>query len=124
ATVICGQTAYDWNTMPMSRSCGGTRMPRSGSDTVLPSIETEPAAISSSPAMHLSVVLLPQPDGPRSETNSPSATSNETPSTTRLRPKTLVRLLTLMLKGQASCQTTTCVGRQPQHQRHDQKDDQ
>ena len=31
-----------------------------------------------SPATHLSSVVLPQPDGPTTQTNSPSSTTNET----------------------------------------------
>jgi len=38
---------------------------------------------SSSPAMHCSVVVLPQPEGPSSVKNSPSATSNDTWSSAR-----------------------------------------
>src|SRR5215471_8039317 len=47
--------------------------------------------------MHLSVVVLPHPDGPRSTTKSPLPTSRETLSTATLFPNFLNRLLTLTL---------------------------
>ena len=50
----------------MSRSFGGT------SFTTRSPIESVPALIDSSPAIMRSIVLLPQPDGPTSTTNSPS----------------------------------------------------
>ncbi len=45
-----------------------------------PSIRMVPAVGSSKPAMQRSSVVLPQPDGPSSEKNSPSRISAETPS--------------------------------------------
>src|SRR5262249_42731314 len=49
-----------------------------------PSREIEPSESVSNPAMQRSVVVLPQPLGPRSEKNSPSITSNDSgPTTTR-----------------------------------------
>src|SRR5918992_4269215 len=47
-----------------------------------PSTSTRPASGRSSPAMTLNSVDLPQPLGPITETNSPGATSNSTPSST------------------------------------------
>src|SRR5829696_7535885 len=76
-----GQTAYDWNTIPMLRRRGGTRMPCSGADTVTPPIKISPEVGSSSPAMQRSVVVLPQPDGPSRTTISPAATRKPTSST-------------------------------------------
>ena len=46
-----------------------------------PSIASVPPVIDSSPAIIRSVVDLPQPDGPSSTKNSPSATVNVTAST-------------------------------------------
>jgi hypothetical protein len=53
--------------MAMSRSFGGTSL------TTWPPIAISPPVMSSSPAIMRSVVLLPQPDGPTSTTNSLSA---------------------------------------------------
>src|SRR5258706_7768881 len=53
----------------MSRSLGVMLL------TTLPPINSSPSVMSSSPAIMLSVVDLPQPDGPTRMTNSPSATS-------------------------------------------------
>src|SRR5262245_41911864 len=48
-----------------------------------------PASGSTSPATMRSTVLLPQPEGPRSERNSPRSTSRETSSTATTAPKVL-----------------------------------
>src|SRR5262245_44041926 len=64
----------------MSRSFGGT------SFTTVPPIEIVPLVISSSPAIILSVVDFPHPDGPTKTTNSRSAISRLTRSTTRTPP--------------------------------------
>src|SRR6266571_2058772 len=53
----------------MSRSLGVMLL------TTLPPIRSSPEVMSSSPAIMLSVVDLPQPDGPTRITNSPSAMS-------------------------------------------------
>src|SRR5437879_12105269 len=50
--------------MAMSRSIGASSL------ITLPSIETSPELIASSPAIILSVVVLPQPDGPTNTTTS------------------------------------------------------
>src|SRR5438309_11326731 len=65
----------------MSRSFDST------SFTTLPSMAIVPAVISSSPASMRSKVDLPQPDGPTSTVNSPSAISNEMPWMTVVDPK-------------------------------------
>src|SRR5713101_7630852 len=59
----------------MLRSLGGTSV------TSSPAISTSPSLTSSSPAIMRSVVLLPQPDGPTSTTNSLSAMSRSMPRT-------------------------------------------
>ena len=51
-----------------------------------PSMRTSPARGRSRPATRLSVVDLPQPDGPTSATSSPSATSRSTPRSARTAP--------------------------------------
>ena len=55
--------------MPMPRSLGSSQV------TFLPLMKIWPSETSSRPAMQLSKVDLPQPDGPSSTMNSPSATS-------------------------------------------------
>ena len=64
---MCGNSAYDWNTMLTSRLFGETPV------TSRPSRKTVPPVGSSKPAIIRIVVVLPQPDGPSSEKNSPCA---------------------------------------------------
>src|ERR1700681_1792289 len=66
--------------MPSSRERGGTRMPRSGDDTTRPAMLISPEVGCSSPATQRKVVVLPQPEGPRSTTISPAGTAKLTPS--------------------------------------------
>src|SRR5262245_27667841 len=61
----------------------------SSSLTTRPSITISPPVISSSPASMRSSVLLPQPDGPTSTTNSPAAMSKPIPWMTSTLPKDL-----------------------------------
>src|SRR5438874_10092048 len=61
--------------MAMSRSFGGT------SFTTSPPMRMSPPVMSSRPAIIRSVVVLPQPDGPTSTTNSLSAMSRSMPRT-------------------------------------------
>ena len=68
---MCGQMAKDWNTMPVLRFSGGTKMPFSGALTTLPLRTISPESGRSSPARVRSVVLLPQPLGPRMTRISP-----------------------------------------------------
>src|SRR6202012_5908902 len=70
-----GNSAYDWNTVFTFRLCGGMR------ETSVPSSRMRPAVGSSNPAMSRSVVVLPHPDGPSSEKNSPLETDRSTWST-------------------------------------------
>ena len=67
--------------MAMSRSFAGTAL------TTRSSMASRPDEIDSSPAIILSVVVLPQPDGPSSTKNSPSATVSDTSSTAGLWPR-------------------------------------
>ena len=64
----------------MSRSLGGR------SFTTRAPIEIVPEVISSSPAIERSAVDLPQPDGPTSTMNSPSAMSRLSSSIPRTSP--------------------------------------
>src|ERR1700710_37987 len=66
--------------MPSSRERGGTRIPRSGEDTILPAMLISPDVGCSRPATQRRVVVLPQPEGPSSTTISPAGTEKLTPS--------------------------------------------
>ena len=55
----------------MPRFSGGTTP--AGEDSTRPSISIVPAVGAMKPAIMRRVVVLPQPDGPSSETNSPSS---------------------------------------------------
>src|SRR5687768_498999 len=63
---------------------------RLGPVTAAPSIVIRPRSGRSNPAMMLSSVDLPQPEGPTMATNSPSRTSKLTPSTTDSAPNPLL----------------------------------
>src|SRR5437899_9694846 len=67
----------------MSRSFGATPL------TTRSPIAIRPPEISSSPAIILKSVDLPQPEGPTSTQNSPSSTPMSTPCTTSVEPKLL-----------------------------------
>ena len=64
----------------MSRSFGATSL------TTRPPIAISPSEMSSRPAIILSTVDLPQPDGPTSTQNSPSTMVTSTPCTTWVVP--------------------------------------
>ena len=66
-TVICGKSAYDWNTMLTSRS------EAESSVTSLPPIKMLPSVAISRPAISRSVVVLPHPEGPKSVTSLPGS---------------------------------------------------
>src|SRR6185295_5025040 len=68
--------------MPMGRSCTGTKMPASGSDTTVPPISMRPEEAVSSPATQRSVVVLPQPLWPSRAKQRPSGMAKETRSMT------------------------------------------
>lgn len=74
ATVMCGNSAYDWNIRLIGRRFGC--LPSRSS----PSSVTVPLSGVSKPAMMRSSVVLPQPDGPSRAKNSPCPISSETPS--------------------------------------------
>jgi hypothetical protein len=62
-TVMCGQMAYDWNTMPNPRRFGETNTPFDDEKTRRSFTEISPSRGRSSPAIDRSVVVLPQPLG-------------------------------------------------------------
>ena len=66
-----------------------------------PSIAIDPSVGASKPPIMRSSVVLPQPEGPSSEKNSPRRMSSETRSTAAVSPKRLVtpRMATLTSEG-------------------------
>src|ERR1044072_6977302 len=81
---MCGDSAYCWDKIPLSRRTGGTSVPRRSSIAISP-----PSGIRK-PATRLSSVVLPQPEGPRSVISSPRRTSKDTSSSAVVFPKRLV----------------------------------
>ena len=82
--VRLGNSAYDWNTMPKSRSEGGN------AEISLPACMTVPEVCISRPAIARRKVVLPQPEGPRKQMNSPSYTSSDTLSSAVKSPNFLL----------------------------------
>ena len=68
----------------MRRRSGGTTW--AGEEISSLSIAMVPAEGGAKPAIMRSVVVLPQPDGPSSETNSPGAISSEKSATASTAP--------------------------------------
>ena len=71
---MCGQMAYDWNTMPKPRRFGAMKTPFDDENTTRSLTVISPARGRSSPAIDRSVVVLPQPLGPSSVNRRPSGT--------------------------------------------------
>src|SRR6185503_18600833 len=80
---MCGNTAYDWNTIAMLRSRGGR------SETSRSPMRTVPPSMRSSPARQRRSVVLPHPEGPRRTMNSPSRTRRSTSFSAIVLPNTL-----------------------------------
>ena len=83
STVMPSRRLKNWKTMPtwdrrMMASAFSSIFVRSRLATV-----TSPSSGLSRPAMRLSSVLFPQPDGPITATNSPRATSRSAPRSAR-----------------------------------------
>ena len=97
---MCGNSAYDWNTMLTSRSLAARSV------TSAPPITTRPLVTASRPATIRSVVVLPQPEGPSSVTSSAGATVNDTSSTA----VTLAVTLGDALEGDAAAGCILAVG--------------
>src|SRR5262249_56014011 len=73
--VMGGDSADDWKTLPRPRLRGDTPL------TTRPSKRMSPLSGVSKPAIIRSVVVLPQPEPPTSETSSPGRMSSDSPST-------------------------------------------
>ena len=81
---MCGNSAYCWKTVLTLRLYGG--VPTAST----PPIRISPSSGCSKPAIIRSDVVLPQPEGPSSERNSPFRTWKETALTAVSAPKRLV----------------------------------
>src|SRR5271157_5501303 len=81
--------------MPNERFSGGIFFFPSSMHS--PSIEISPCVIGIRPAMQLSAVDFPQPEGPRKVMNSPLATSRENRERAVFPSNSLVRSLTMNL---------------------------
>jgi hypothetical protein len=82
-TVISGNRASDWKIIAVGRWFGPSPfMSR-------PPISTRPSVGSMKPAIIRRIVVLPQPEGPRIEKNSPSRTLKVTSLTARVVPKVM-----------------------------------
>ncbi len=68
----------------MRRFSGGTTL--DGEEICWPSISMVPADGGMKPAIMRKVVVLPQPDGPSSDTNSPGTSSSEKSATASTAP--------------------------------------
>ena len=104
-TVMCGQSAYDWKTIPRFRLFGGTLIPRDASKTAPSPISMLPSSPVSRPAMQRRVVVFPQPLGPRRTRNSPGSISRSRLSIATigdLPPNRFVNPRTLTLDNRAS----------------------
>ena len=77
---MCGNSAYDWNTNPIRRWLEGKAVTSRSSIRILPALGTR------RPATIRRTVVLPQPEGPSSETNSPSLTASDTDETATCSP--------------------------------------
>ena len=75
ATVICGNSAYSWNTVLTSRRRAGSAVTSAPPSLIVPAVGC------SNPAIIRSTVVLPEPEGPRMANNSPSPTARSAPST-------------------------------------------
>jgi hypothetical protein len=83
---MCGQIAYDWNTMETPRFSAGVLRRCDAEKTSVPFSAIDPPMGSSRPATDRSVVVLPHPDGPSNVTSSPCPTLRDTSSTARTSP--------------------------------------
>ena len=76
-----GNSEYAWKTIPMSRLLGVVLV------MSLPSTTIVPASGWSKPATSRNAVVLPHPEGPSSERNSPSPSEISMPSSAFTAPK-------------------------------------
>ena len=87
STVRCGKAFHCWNTMPIF--CRSLLRSVAGACTSVPSTRMLPFWIGSRPLMHISRVLLPEPEPPMIDTTSPLFTVRLTPLMTSRSPKDL-----------------------------------
>ena len=87
-TVMCGQRANDWNTIPRFLFSTGTFS--FWEEKISPSFRMLPSVGASNPPMIRRSVVFPHPDGPRIARNSPSRISREISSNAVKFPNFLV----------------------------------
>src|SRR5919109_2744766 len=90
--------------MPMSRRCTGTSV------MSLPPTWTRPESGCSKPAIMRRLVVLPQPDGPSREKNSPASMSRLTASTATIRPSNVLVTCSSLIVAEVSASTLQDLG--------------
>src|SRR3954451_10914562 len=113
-TVMWRNSASCWNTNPTWRSLAPC--PSASS----PSIRTSPASGQSRPAMIRNSVVLPEPEGPSSASNSPLPTFRSTLSSAANAPNFLTMFLTSMVTWIVPC--LSFVETPFENSLHDQRD--
>ena len=86
-TGISGNSASDWKIIAVGRWFGPRPL------MSRPPIAMRPSVGWRKPAIMRRIVVLPQPDGPRIEKNSPASTANDTSPTARVAPKVIPTLV-------------------------------
>ncbi len=93
STDMCGHRLKCWNTMPMSertaRAAALVCRSGSGVEIAVPCMRMRPSLGFSSSARQRSKVVLPEPDGPTTQTTSRSITGSETRVSNLVRAETL-----------------------------------
>src|SRR5919198_1274507 len=115
---MCGQTAYDWKTIPRFRRSAGTLSRRAASKKVSSPTAIRPSSGTWKPAIDISVVDFPQPDGPSSVKSSPSRTANSTWSSARCSANCLTRPST-WISGTVGTSDLEQLGAEPEHDHRD-----
>src|SRR5581483_6364174 len=103
----------------MLRRSGGIRT--AGEETTFCPTRISPPSGWRNPARSLSVVVLPQPDGPSSDTNSPSPMSRSRRSTAAAAPNFFVNSLSVTVAKLSSAAREEFPAREPLHRKDDQK---
>ena len=88
ATVICGNSAQSWNTIPTRRCSGTTHVPLASLSTRPPTV-TRPASGRSRPAIDRSKSSCPNRWGRAARTPAPAPRSSDTPRSTSVAPNRL-----------------------------------
>src|ERR1051325_5622213 len=123
---MCGQVACDWKTMPISRLLPGTKIPSAEENTLRSPMTISPSSGRSRPATLLSVVVLPQPDGPSNVKKLPGFTSKLTPASASTPPscvlKDLRKFETRIISNLLEAEAAAHAPRNQAHHRHQNYD--